>query len=326
MNQETLSIDILRRMKMFNARETLSDSELFEVQQFLLRCQHRSISPGETLIQKDKQRNSMYLLVEGELSVHLNRSHPEPIAMLSAGESVGEISLFDEKPATAFVLAKTHCQVVKLTLKDLMTLGGINPGIMINLLYVMMQRLRYGNLKLTEEQKKKKKFEEQMLRDSLTGLYNRCWLDQELPNQMQLCRQHRRPFILSMIDVDRFKQFNDTQGHQAGDCALQAVAQTLAENLRGSDYVARYGGEEFTVFLPMATLAEAVTVLERLRISVAEKSITEQSGKPLPSVTISLGYACMQPSDSPSTLIERADRALYKAKQNGRNRAEYLEE
>ncbi len=325
MNQKhPLSLEFLRNMNMFSVREKLTEEELGMVQQFLQACEQERISPGQTLIEKGEARPYMYLLLSGRLNVFLEKSRPEPIAVLKTGESVGEISLIDRLPSTAYVIAQESCQVLALTLQDLMTLARIAPGIMINLLYQMVQRLRSGNIKISEEQEKQLLFEEKSIRDALTGLYNRSWLDQELPRIMQVCREHSRPFALCMVDVDHFKKYNDSMGHQAGDCALRSVASTLQQQLRDSDRVARYGGEEFTVFLPMTDRDKAYLVTERLRYAIEKTNIDDEKGAPLPSVTISIGFTLMRPTDDPNSLLERADRALYQAKHNGRNRAEFL--
>ena len=154
--------------------------------------------------------------------------------------------------------------------------------------------------------------------DGLTGLYNRRRLEDDLGAAMRSANETGRPVSVAMVDVDHFKQLNDTLGHQAGDDALRRVAATLRACLRGHDAVYRYGGEEFCVLLPEAPAADAHAVAERIRATIAgdESMPTAVPGRPL---TVSVGVATARGGD-PGELLHRADEALYAAKQSGRNR------
>ena len=123
-----------------------------------------------------------------------------------------------------------------------------------------------------------------------------------------------------MLDVDHFKRFNDEHGHQAGDQALRALGQSLTGHLRPNDVAARYGGEEFLVVLADTRFEAAWIIAERLREAMAGHSLLKADGTPLPSITISLGLAQLNPEQSAESLIARADAALYRAKKGGRNR------
>lgn len=152
--------------------------------------------------------------------------------------------------------------------------------------------------------------------DGLTGLKNRRRLDRDLAELPRSC-----VVGFAMIDVDHFKQFNDTNGHQAGDTALRMVADCLAANVRSTDVVYRYGGEEFSVVLRDTSEAEAVEVLERVRAAVESAAIPGGEHQPAGRVTISVGLVVTGPSDPSSELLaETADGALYRAKHDGRNR------
>lgn len=151
--------------------------------------------------------------------------------------------------------------------------------------------------------------------DGLTGLYNRRHLTGTLANEVQRSRRLRRTFAVLLIDVDHFKQYNDTHGHLAGDAALVKIAEILRKTTRAVDSVARYGGEEFLVLLLESTLATAGSVAERVRARVASEAF--EGGK----VTVSIG-AAEYPShgDTPEELIASADAAMYQAKGAGRDR------
>lgn len=155
--------------------------------------------------------------------------------------------------------------------------------------------------------------------DRLTGLLNRGAFDERLVEEASRSRRHGRPFALAIVDIDRFKLFNDTHGHMAGDAALAAVADTLRHSVRQSDLVARYGGEEFVLILPETQAPDAVPRLEAIRATCAARPLAVAGGSA--SVTVSIGLASW-PDDGaePDQVLAEADRRLYAAKQAGRNR------
>lgn len=151
--------------------------------------------------------------------------------------------------------------------------------------------------------------------DSLTGLLNRRYLETRLAEEISRSDRHSYPMSFMMLDVDEFKSYNDLFGHPAGDEALKMVGNIIREAVRGADVAARYGGEEFAVLLPQTTAEETETIAERLRQTIEEAPFAHRK------VTVSIGIASCYPTPSSSTrdLISAADKALYRAKQKGRN-------
>jgi len=159
--------------------------------------------------------------------------------------------------------------------------------------------------------------------DGLTGLANRRRLDEVLDAECRRAQREKTSLSLLMTDVDFFKKYNDTYGHQAGDDCLRRVAAALAVALhRPGDVAARYGGEEFAVVLPGTDRLGACKVAEAIRSAVEEQQIQHSASGVAPHVTLSVGVATMQSSEGldPKSLIQRADSALYSSKHNGRNR------
>jgi diguanylate cyclase len=157
--------------------------------------------------------------------------------------------------------------------------------------------------------------------DPLTGISNRKAFDTELADAVEQSRTSGEPLCLFMCDIDHFKSFNDTWGHQTGDQVLKLVAQCLSENVKGRDTAARYGGEEFAVILRQTPLRAGITLANQIRSNVeAKKLVRRSNGDLLGQLTISIGVAELQPNDATSDLIERADSCLYSAKKAGRNR------
>ena len=168
-----------------------------------------------------------------------------------------------------------------------------------------------------------RQLEELSGRDDLTGIFNRRHFGMTLDRAFEYSHRYHRPLSVAIIDVDHFKDINDSFGHQAGDAVLAEVAQRFAHSVRSSDYLARYGGEEFVVLLPETRLEDALSFGEKLRAAIASSPVPVAEGRALP-VTVSVGTASLAHTqfNSPSEMIDAADQALYRAKRNGRNRVE----
>lgn len=154
--------------------------------------------------------------------------------------------------------------------------------------------------------------------DSLTGLYNRRHFLELALHECAVAERYGMPLAALLLDVDHFKQMNDTAGHQAGDEILRRIAQTVLQSVRKPDIAARYGGEEFILLLPGSRAEQAAVLAERIRESVAADSIETQAGRL--KTTVSVGIAAFGEEDTLEGLIWRADSALYRAKESGRNR------
>jgi len=150
--------------------------------------------------------------------------------------------------------------------------------------------------------------------DKLTGLKNRRYFQEKLEEQLSNNEKSASPFSLFILDIDHFKKVNDTFGHQAGDEVLAQLAQLLKNQARSLDIVARYGGEEFVVILPETNQDEAKIIAEQLRQAVEQAEW--QTGR----ITVSVGIATVNKTDNETTILQRADKALYASKENGRNR------
>ena len=160
-------------------------------------------------------------------------------------------------------------------------------------------------------------------KDALTGLYNRFYVMEKIDSEMNRALRHGYPISVLMLDLDHFKRINDSYGHPVGDEVLKIVGQVLRESCRVYDVPGRYGGEEFCIVLPETQVGNTTQVAERIRNRLATTPLSVGSASIV--VTASIGVAGMDSTEgvlSASTLVERADRALYSAKHRGRNRVE----
>ncbi|HLL73271.1 MAG TPA: diguanylate cyclase [Pyrinomonadaceae bacterium] len=156
--------------------------------------------------------------------------------------------------------------------------------------------------------------------DPLTGLLNRRYLEERLGEEFERSKRHRFPMSFLMVDIDNFKEYNDRNGHQAGDLALEITAQCLKSALRSADVASRYGGEEFSILLPQTNIAEALVIAERIRVRVEKSSYPHGESQPHGAVTVSIGVSAFGPKlETPASIIGAADHALYVAKSRGKN-------
>ena len=173
-------------------------------------------------------------------------------------------------------------------------------------------------------QEKNRQLRELANRDGLTGLYNHRYFHEQLSKDFLRARRYHESLSCILLDIDYFKKFNDTYGHQTGDIVLSTLGQVIRDSIRDSDFAARYGGEEFALVLYHADRPTAVNVAERLRQMVEHCEVRDKDH--VLHVTISLGVATFphEQISNPKQIVECADKALYKAKENGRNRVEYF--
>jgi len=168
---------------------------------------------------------------------------------------------------------------------------------------------------VTEQERLRQELEQAALRDPLTGIWNRRHMMQQLQQVLAGKRAQDAAFCLILLDVDHFKQVNDSHGHQIGDQVLVALARLLASRLRESDTLCRWGGEEFMLLLPATLLDNALQLANNLRQTVADVD----GGGALPAITVSQGVVQHLPEENLHGLISRVDAALYQAKRAGRN-------
>lgn len=249
------------------------------------------------------RRGRLHLVDEpgmGPVCAHLRKGPRAPSAcvpLAAKGEVLGILHLRVEEGAPDGIQARTTGRIGRLAT----TIGE----------YLS---LSIANLRLRE------RLAEQSIRDPLTGLYNRRYMEEALAREIRRAERNRTPVALVMMDIDHFKPFNDRYGHPAGDALLESLGAFLKTNLRGGDAACRYGGEEFILFLPDTSLEGARRNMERIREGIGSLRISHM-GLTLPPVTLSMGVAVYPDHGREmGALIGAADAALYRAKKEGRNR------
>lgn len=287
---------------------------------WLLRHSHLSAyNAGDVILTPEKNNTTLYLVISGRVQVRLDWQGHQALAYLDAGHCVGEMSIIEGKRPSAIVVTEQNCQLLLIEKDIVWQLIERSNTVARNLLYILSSRVRNDNLVIFESQQQQAISEQNARIDALTNFYNRRWLDDNMPKIIQRSIQSSQSFCLLMLDIDHFKLFNDNHGHQAGDAALAAVAECLADNIRPYDSAARYGGEEFIVLLPETSVTEARVIAERLRERIRHQPIRNSKGKRLPMLTVSIGIAELSQKQNSENLIQATDAALYRAKNSGRN-------
>jgi diguanylate cyclase (GGDEF)-like protein len=227
---------------------------------------------------------------------HFDGAPPERylcLPVVAHGETLGVVTIECQSPEAATLTQTREESVISLAEMAAMAISGL--------------RLR-------------DRLERQSIRDAVTGLFNRSFMEVALERELHRASRQEKELALMMVDIDHFKQFNDTFGHAAGDVVLRQVAETLRQGVRGEDIVCRFGGEEFVIILPEMTPESAMDRAEMLRRHMEELA-PRYHGQALRQVTISIGLALFPyNSEVAEDLLRCADRALYAAKHRGRNR------
>ena len=304
---------------------TLAQSRLFEgvhvdrIRERLKPTGEISLRPGAVLLELGQRNSVIYLLVSGKLAIHLDAEHRIPVAYVHPGECVGEISILDDEAASASVVAVEPSQLLMTNPAHVWELMRAEHAIALNMMHIFTERIRRNNAAILETLKQQAQLQAISTIDPLTSLHNRRWMNEMFLRQIDRCARARQPLSLAVLDIDRFKTVNDTYGHPGGDKVLMWVARAMQQHFRPGDLLARYGGEEFCVLLPDTRLDRALAAVERLRTSIEAATIALDDGRSL-TITISGGAASWREGWSLEDLVQAADKALYAAKQGGRNR------
>ncbi len=312
-NNKAMQADALKRSDLFqNVSPEIIDRVLEQ-------AQPRALARSEVLLAPEVANEQLYILLSGSLSVHFGAADSPAIRELKPGVCVGELSVIDENNPSAYVIASEPCTLLAIH-RDLILqlIDDANP-LARNMLRVIAHWMRANTYQILNDRQHIWELYDHVHYDALTRLYNRRWLENTLPHLLEQALKNEQPLCLLMLDIDHFKQINDTHGHAVGDQALIAMGHVLHSAIRPYDFAARYGGDEFIVLLPNTTLEESRGVAERiLEASARASDLPEQLGHLATSIGIAVsGKDCA----SPASLIAEADIQLYRAKKLGRNRA-----
>ena len=275
-----------------------------------------ALEPGTVLWREGDPGESVALLLEGTLEIVHERAEGESVVLrtLESGSVVGELASTDGRVRSATVRALTPCRMLKIPATDFRNLLRRRPDILEELYFLQVERVRSLTRQVTRTH-------ERAITDPLTRLYNFGFFRERLEIEVDRAAQTGDLVSLVIFDIDHFKHYNDTNGHQEGNVVLSSVAEILKTTGRRGDIMARYGGEEFVALLYGATREEAGAFAEAVREAVKGAEFPGGASQPAGRVTISAGVATFPwDAQGDEALIKAADESLYKAKEGGRDR------
>jgi diguanylate cyclase (GGDEF)-like protein len=303
----------------------LAQTDLFrDVPEAVIRLVREQGSPqelvaGEILLSPEIESDCVYLLLSGVLTIHFGLPNSPPIRELRKGASVGEMSVIDCAPPSAYAIAKEASRVFPIHRDLLQNLIGHNNPMGRNLIQMLSRWMKTNTERIVKDRGQIAELTDHANVDGLTGLYNRRWLDNAFGRLLTQAAKGNQALCILILDVDHFKKYNDTHGHLGGDQALIALGNVLKTTLRPYDFATRFGGEEFLILLPNTTREEGLATAERIRIAAEKLHITLPDSTPLSGITVSIGLAMNQGDATPTSAIAAADGKLYEAKKAGRN-------
>ena len=306
-------------------RSLLEGLELFhgvcpdDVQELLQRCDRRDLAKGEMLLSPGEKNEHVYIVLSGELNVHVGSPEAPVLASMDMGACVGEMSIIEDRDPSAYVIGAEDTHLLLIHQTVLWEMVNASHEFAKNLLIMLSERVRSHNHVIAASYGQLRKFERHARTDALTGLGNRHTMEESFEREIARCENGGDPVSLIMIDIDNFKAFNDRFGHVAGDRALSAVASILRHQFRPRDLIVRFGGDEFAILLPGVDEPGALAIADRVRLAVCgDTEDSDDSLIQIP-VRISMGVAELKRGKNLPSLLRAADAALYRAKHAGRN-------
>ncbi|HPV41394.1 MAG TPA: GGDEF domain-containing protein [Spirochaetota bacterium] len=312
-------IGLLKGVSIFT---TLADKELVVVAQNSEFCSYRR---GDVIFREGSYSDGLYVIREGEVLITKQRDENETmnIAQFIAGESFGEMDLLENRAMSATARADSDAVLLVFPARGMKfrDVLGQYPDISARILHELMAaiagRIRGTNRLISEKSQWVNDLKEQLYYDKLTGLYNRTYLDEEFPRQID---EFGPASSIIMIKPDSFKAINDRFGHEAGDRALKLIAYGIKSHIRDKDIAARYRGDEFAVVLPGARLDEAMTCAEHLRTQLENLNFDQITGGGF-ATTVSIGAAeYREHCGGAANLVDTCFKRMFAARERGGNR------
>jgi diguanylate cyclase (GGDEF)-like protein len=307
-----------------NIFSTLSDADINNIVPYL---ETVCLKKNGILFEEGNEGSDLFIVKSGTVSTSIKTSDDlqREVAKFTPGNFFGEMAIFENAPRSATCIALEDCTLYKMQKDDFLKVIEAHPSIAINIMYKMLnvtsQRLRNTGKFLSDMVRWGIDAAKRAVTDELTGVYNRRFLDNALKDFFKSAVSLGRPISIAMIDLDRFREINEQYGHETGNGLILEAASVFKSIFREKDAIARYGGDEFTVILPDTGLDEAFRITENVRTNISKIDLLNKLNGPMTNVTLSIGIASYPENTSDLKILkELADKALYKAKKEGRNR------
>ena len=282
-------------------------------------CKIRRLQAGEILFPPGQVNWTVYFVLEGKLRIHLDTPAGEPVAILGPGESIGELSVIDRQPTTAYAVADEDSRLLVMDEEILWSLVHSSHAIACNLLYTLAKRLRHADAVVCGESRLDQEERHYGNVDALTGLPTREWFTELTRRQAARSQHCQKPLSLLLIDIDDFRTFNDRHGRRWGDRILYAMAAALSRHLRPTEIIARYGSDQFFILLPDTDMETARGIAVRLFKIISQATPVMVEGKVVDHPSVSVGVVQMKSGQDADALLAEAEAAVARAKESGGN-------
>ena len=321
------NIELLKNVDLFSL---LTEEEIGRIIKSLHAVEKKE---DEVLFKEGDEGNELYIVISGKVAsyVVLPKGTKREIAVFKPGDFFGEMSIFENTPRSATCFTKEKCLLLSLRERDLYELILYEPELANKIMYKMLnittERLLDRSEFLSDMVQWGEEARRRAITDELTGIYNRRFLDDSLTDYFEKAKNSGKYLSLIMMDIDNFKYYSETFKQEQINRMIVEVVSVFKKYFRENDIVARYGGDEFTVIMPDTDLKSAYAVAEKIRVAVSELKFSDMLQKEIPQVTVSQGIASYpENADDLETLRITADKALYKAKHEGRNKVVLAEQ
>jgi diguanylate cyclase (GGDEF)-like protein len=282
---------------------------------------------GDVLFREGDKGHTLYILKAGVVSIciALPGGSEQEVAKFGVGDFFGDMAIFDNAPRSASCKALEDSVLFSLSKDTFSHIISSHPRIALKLIYRMLnvttQRLRSTSEFVADMVMWGESARKRAVTDELTGVYNRRFLDDSLPNYLAEAKEKGEPLSLVMVDLDRFREINELYGAEKGDKVIGEAVRIFKKLLRPKDVIARYGGDEFVIILPETGSEEATSSASAICVELARLELLKELNGPITRVSASMGVAAFpEHAVELKELRGAADAALYKAKERGRNR------
>ena len=319
--------DVYKQERIENETPFLSLLNLIEQGKTDQKVKERICQPGEIILREHEPGDDFYVIRSGQTVVIKGEfQNPTILGFRSTGEAIGEMALLENLPRSATVIALDVVCLLTFSREAFYQFLRENPSFSLNLMNILSGRIRKSEEERMRGYAREKEqvvvvetLSKQATHDPLTGLFNRRYLDQILYGEIAHALQSGSMVGILMVDVDHFKRINDRYGHKAGDLMLQALGELMKNSVRLADIVCRYGGEEFVIVMPGASEATVSKCAEEVRSKFQGLHVASENQEIRATVSLGVAIYPLHGSNVDEVFVN-ADRALYRAKQQGRNR------
>jgi diguanylate cyclase (GGDEF)-like protein len=316
-------------LKTVNIFSSLSEGEIHTLLPFLHLME---IDGDKTIFHEGEDGHELFIVRSGRvaISIKLSDGRKRELAEFLPGDFFGEMSIFDSAPRSATCYTKERSSLFFLRAGDFFSLIKHHPSIALKVMHRMaritLERLHNTNAFISDMVHWGEEARRRAITDEFTGAYNRHFLEEAMENNFEVARNMGESLSFIMVDLDNFRSINELYGHSTGDRVIMEVVSVFKKYLRSNDILARYGGDEFAILMPRTDLEQARNIAENICKEVASIPFLKNLGGEITRITISQGIAAFPDhANDIETLRKKADDALYRAKEMGRNRVECAE-